>query len=486
MKVGAEVSKRFVANVFGTVAGFLGTFYFANVLGADGIGTYAVFTSLQMVAGTLASLGLFQAVTKRVSEGGAEARHFTSGLIVVFVGAALAGAGAVALRGPINGALGVEAAALVPLGVLSWSLFRLVGAYLAGTGRVALAGFVENGRYVLIVGAQTALVVAGYGVAGLLWGLIAGQFATFLFAYLRYARVAPARPSRALFVEFLQFSKYVYAQSVAGQLFKHADYILLGQFAGVGAAGVYKLAFTVTEATMLFSSALAQVSFPEFSRLSERERTERVRDLFGKTVSYAGLFAVPALGGGAVVGNALLATVYGVAPGTVDVPVLGAVGLGSALIVVLALANLLNGYRSAFESYFAGTNRPEVSAAGAGALIAAYALLAVPLFRAVGALGLAVATTVSFGVCCLLLWTELEAKPPRSAFVDVGTQVGATAVMVAAVAALRGALGGAAGAGRLGVLLAAGVAVYFAALIAANGRLRRDAFWVARDLVNGR
>lgn len=486
MNVGAEVSKRFAANAFGTVAGFLGTFYFANALGADGVGAYAVFTSIQMVAGTLTSLGLFQAVTKRVSEGRAEARHFTSGLLVALAGAALAAVGAFALREPIDAVVGVEAAPLIPLAVLSWSLFRLVGAYLAGTGRVALAGVVENGRYVPIVGIQSALVAAGFGVAGLLWGLVVGQFLTFLFAYLRYARVIPARPSRALLAEFLGFSKYMYVRSVAGQLFKHADYLILGQFAGVGAAGIYKLAFTVAESTMLFSSALSQVSFPEFSRLSEGERERRVRELFGKTVSYAGLFAVPALGGGAVIGNALLTTVYGVAPGTVALPVVGAVGLGNALIAALALANLFNGYRGTLESYFAGTNRPAVSAAGAATLILAYAALAPPLLVAFGSFGLAVATTLSFGACCLFLWSRLETTPPRSAVVDAATQAGATVVMMVAVVALRGALGGAAGAGRLAALLTAGVAVYFGTLVAANERLRHDAFWVARDLVGER
>lgn len=487
MNVGAEVSKRFGTNVFGTAAGFLGTFYFANALGADGVGAYAVFTSLQMVAGTLTSLGLFRAVTKRVSEGHAQARHFTTGLAVTGAGAALTALGAFALRGQIRGVVGVDAAAaLVPLAVLSWSLFRLTGAFLEGTGRVALAGAVENGRYVPIVAIQSALVFAGFGVAGLLWGLVAGQFLTFGFAYLGYARVIPARPSRGLIREFLDFSKYMYVQSVAGQLFKHADYLILGQFVGVGAAGIYKLAFTVTEATMLFSSALSQVSFPEFSRLSEGERERRVRELFGKTVSYAGLFAVPALGGGAVIGNALLATVYGVAPGTVAVPVVGAVGLGNALIAVLALANLFNGYRSTLESYFAGTNRPAVSAAGAGALIAVYAVAAPPLLAAFGAVGLAVATALSFGACCGYLWSRLETAPPRSAVVDAATQVGATAVMMAAVVAVRGVLGGAAGAGRLAAVLVVGVVIYFATLVAANERLRHDAFWVARDLVGDR
>ncbi|MFC6726085.1 oligosaccharide flippase family protein, partial [Halobium palmae] len=301
MKVGAEVSKRFVANVGGTLAGFVGTAVIGHVLGEEGIGTYAIFLSLQMLVAAVVTFGLFSAVTKLVSEGEHQARHFVSGVLFVASGTLVAAVGVVFLRGRINDVLGTGGALLLPLGVLTWGLLRVTGAFLEGQGRVALAGFIENARYVLVVAVQLfLLLVLDWGVRGLFWGLIAGQFGAFVVAYA-YARVVPARPSRALFGEFVAFSKFAYLRTVAEQLFKHADYILLGAFVGPGAAGIYKVSFTVTEAAMLFSAALSDVSFPQFSRLSAEERAERVRSLLGKATSYAGLFALPALAGGAVV-----------------------------------------------------------------------------------------------------------------------------------------------------------------------------------------
>lgn len=481
MKVGAEVSKRFVANVGGTLAGFLGTMYFTRVLGAKGFGIYAIFLSFQMLTGTLVTFGLFASVTKLVSEGTDQARHFATGLLFVFAGSAVAAVAFALLRPVVNGVLGVEAALIVPLGILSWSLFRLTGAFLEGEGKVALAGFVENFRYVPIVAIQTALVVAGLGVYGLLWGLIAGQFVTFGIAYA-YARVIPARPSRALFGEFLAFSKYSYLQSVASQAFKHADYVLIGQFLGAGAAGIYKVSFTVTEAAMLFSAALSRVSFPEFSRLSADQRSEAVRDLLSKAVSYAGLFAIPALAGGAVIGNDLLLTVFSVRPGTIDVPPLGAVGLGNLLIGLLALANLFNGYRDTLEKYFLGTNRPRVAAASATLLLATYAAVFYPLIRLLDAAGLALTTAISFAVACLFLWWRLEYPVPRTSLRDVGVQAFAAAVMAGVVFVATGALGGAAGVVRLVAVLSIGAATYFALLVGLNERMRTDAKWVLRDL----
>lgn len=482
MKVGAEVSKRFVTNVGGTLAGFVGTAVIGYTLGEDGLGTYAIFLSLQMVIGAVVSFGLFNTVTKLVSEGGSRARHFASGAVFVGGGTAVAAVGVVVARGRINAVLGTDGALLLPPAFLSYGLYRLSGAFLEGEGRVALAGLIENSRYVVVVAIQLfLLLVLDWGVAALLWGLVAGQSVTFLVSY-GFARVVPARPSRALFREFVRFSKFAYLRELGEQLFKHADYILLGAFAGVGAAGVYKVSFTVTEAAMLFSAALSRVSFPEFSRLTAEERAERVQSLLGKATSYAGLFALPALAGGAVVGNDLLATLFGVTPGTVALPVLGAVGLGNVLVALLAVANLCNGFRSTFESYFLGTDRPQVAAVSSLLLICIYAALFYPLVRALGAVGLAVTTSLSFGASVAYLLRRLDYPVPGDAVRDIGTQIGASLLMAGAVLAATTALGGAAGPLRLGAVLAVGAGVYFLALVGMNERVRNDAVWVFRDL----
>ncbi len=482
MKVGAEVSKRFVVNTLGTFVGFLGTTYFTRALGWNGIGAYSTFLGFQMVTATLVTFGLFNTVIKLVSEGENQARHFTSGFVVIAVGFVVASVGYFAARPYINSVLSVQAAMLVPLGVLSYSLFHLTSAYLQGEGKVALAGFIENSRYVPIVVIQVVLVgFGGWGIFGLIWGVIAGQFLTFFVGYA-YARVIPARPSRALFAEFVSFSKFTYVQSVASQLFKHADYILLSQFVGVGASGIYKVAFTTAEAAMLFSAALSQVSFPEFSRLTASERATRVRQLLGKNVSYAGLFALPVIGGGAVVGNALLSTIFGKAPGAVTIPLLGVVGLGNALVFLLGIANLFNGYRGTLESYFLGTNRPRIAALSSGTLLVVYAVLFYPLITAFGAIGLALTTTVSFGASCLLLWWVLEYPLPRESIADVAAQALSTVVMVAAVAAVTTLIGGAAGFLRLAVALATGGVTYFGVLVLVNERVRSDVLWVFQDL----
>ncbi|WP_224336135.1 oligosaccharide flippase family protein [Haloprofundus halobius] len=481
MNVGAEVSKRFVANVLGTVAGFAGTVYFTQLLGTTGLGVYAIFTSFQMAAATMVTFGLFSAVTKRVSEGENQAKHFTSGALIVLVGTALSAVAFAAAAPLVNDILDAEAALLVPLGILSWSLMRLTGAFLEGKGQVALAGFLENGRYVVIVGIQTALLVAGQGVYALLWGLVLGQFATFLVAYLGYARVIPALPSRELVGDFVSFSKYTYLQSLGSQLFKQADYLVLGQLFGTSAAGLYKISFTLTEAAMLFSSALSDVSLPEFSRLKANDRGDRIRELLAKSLTYTGLFAIPALGGGLVVGNDLLRVVYGTDPGTVS---FGGVvlGVGNLLIAVLALANLANGYRSVLESYFLGTNRPRISASSSVVLIVTYAIFVLPLAELAGTIGLGLVTTLSFGGSCLLLWRNLEYRPTREVAADVGSQAAATLSMMLVVAAVYVLLGGVSGVLSLALVLCVGGLAYFASLLAANGRLRNDAWWVVRDL----
>jgi len=483
MKVGAEISKRFVTNVFGTLAGFLGTLYFTRELGFDGIGTYAIFVSIQMIAANLSSFGLYAVLTKRVSEGSDQAKYFTTALLLLLSGVGIVVVSTYALRGYINGVVGVDVALLVPLGVLTWGLFRLSGAYLEGKQRVALAGALDNGRHAIVVPLQVVLILEGYGVPGLVWGLIAGQFLVFCLSFFGYARVVPALPSRATARAFLNYSKYAYVKNVSSQLFKQADYIIIGQYVGQGAAGVYKNVFTITEAAMLFSSALSSVTFPQFSALSEAGDDAEISRLFEAMFTYAGLFAIPLLGGGAVIGNDVLLTLYGENPGVTTLPLVGVVGLANVLVPVLAVANLLNGYRDGLEKFFLGTGQPQVYAASGFLLIFVYAVTAIPFTIAYDAWGVATATVLAFGASVVALLWSLDEPVPLSAVVDAGKEVLAMIVMTVAVYLIVEVLGAAHGFARLGFVVAVGGVTYFVALLILSERIRVDAIAVTRDLL---
>ncbi|WP_339102612.1 oligosaccharide flippase family protein [Haloterrigena salinisoli] len=484
MKVGAEISKRFITNVFGTFAGFLGTVIFTRELGFAGIGSYAIFFSIQMVAANLVSFGLYPTVVKRVSEKNQEARQFTSGALILLAGVVVVTILSFMLQDSVNRIVGVNAASFVPLSVLSWGLFRLSGAFLEGKQRVALVGAIENGRYALIVPIQAALIVAGFGVLGLIWGLIAGQFLVFLISYVGFARVIPARPSLELFRDFVTYSKYAYIQSVSSQLFKQADYLLLGQFVGPGSAGVYQNVFRITEASMLFSSALAQVAFPQFSALTESDDHEHVSRLLTNVFTYAGLFAIPMIGGGAVIGNGLLLTLYANDPGTLTLPFIGVVGMANALLPILGIANLFNGYREGLEMFFLGTGQPRLYAVSGVLLISVYGILSIPLTMTFGSWGIACATVLAFGASVASLFYFLNERIPSSALVDVSVQIVSMLLMTAVVYALKSQLGDAHGWVRISILLGTGAGAYFTALLLLSERIRIDAVNVLRDLRN--
>lgn len=484
MNVGAETSKRFVTNVFGTAAGFLGTVVFTRQIGFDGIGTYAIFFSLQMVAGSLISFGLFPTVTKRVSEGENEARQFASGALILLTGVGVVSIGAFILGDLINELVGTETASFVPLAVLSWGLFRLSGAFLEGKQRVALVGAIENSRHIIIVPIQLVFVFAGFDVVGLICGLILGQFVTFLISYIGFARVIPAQPSFELFRDFVHYSKYAYVQSVAGQLFKQADYILLGQFVGAGPTGVYKNAFRITEASMLFSSALSRVSFPQFSALTEQGNDERVKRLLAGVFTYAGLFAIPMISGGAVIGNDLMITIYANNPGVSVLPIIGVVGIGNVLLPLLSIANLINGYREGIENFFLGVGRPRIYAASGLLLVGTYSVSAVPLILSYGSFGVAVATVLAFGVSVGSMLVYLDQKVPRAAVRDISTQIVSAVLMTVIVYAAKVQLGTALGLWRLVLLLSVGGTTYFVFLLALSKRIRGDAVNVLLDLHN--
>jgi len=186
----------------------------------------------------------------------------------------------------------------------------------------------------------------------------------------------------------------------------------------------------------------------------------------------------------AVIGNALLLTIYANSAGTFSLPVIGVVGTANALLPVLALANLLNGYREGLEHFFLGTERPRLYAISGALLIFVYALLSVPLTLLAGPWGVAWATVLAFGTSVVSLLVFLDQPIPSPALKDVGSQFVSMVIMTIVVYGLKLQLGGAFGLTRIVLLIGVGAVTYFAILLALNERIRIDAINVVRDLRN--
>ena len=67
MRLGKTTLSHFLSQVVVSAAGFLATFAIARVLGADGVGIYALGVAL-LIWTTIPVAGLKRGITKRISE----------------------------------------------------------------------------------------------------------------------------------------------------------------------------------------------------------------------------------------------------------------------------------------------------------------------------------------------------------------------------------------------------------------------------------
>jgi O-antigen/teichoic acid export membrane protein len=259
----------------------------------------------------------------------------------------------------------------------------------------------------LAVGASIPLLIAGFGVTGVLAASLAAAVVGVLAYHfvLRHWSI-PLRPGwtptawRADLSEAYPFA----LTSVSAMVYARADLLLLGFWRGEIAAGVYSAAYKLWEAVGLLPASLLDAMFPELSRLAASEGgRQRLRSVFGRVT--LGLFA----------GGMLLAVVLALAASPIFRLVYGADGGLERAILPFRL--LVGGIPAMFLYLFGGhilyalgrQRSVMVTMLAAGAVNVALNLIAIPRWSYLGAA--AVALTSEW-----LLATALYAQGRRALF----------------------------------------------------------------------
>ncbi len=122
---------------------------------------------------------------------------------------------------------------------------------------------------------QVAIVVPGFGAAGLarglVFGMIAGGIAGLRFLDLRFARFG-MHHLKSLF----SFSFRIFLSAGGSLVFSYADAVLIGYFMENADVGVYRVAFQFTTAATFTTVAMRTVLFPNMSKLSARREYNKV------------------------------------------------------------------------------------------------------------------------------------------------------------------------------------------------------------------
>ena len=374
----------------------------ARVLGPDLMGRQSFIAFTVVVAQTLTTAGLGNAIVRYVGELRGEGRDGllpslaawswkATGLCgtlaaLVLVGVASAGAtptlawlfaAVAALAGAVNKAPGS-----VLIGTQSWRSHALV-VIVTGAGAVV---------------ATVAVLALGAGVNGML-GVTAAAAVTMLvwLTVLARRRIRPyvteREPLGALRSQVVRFSLALTVPVVLNLVVnQRSELFFLEHYSSNRQIALYSIAFSATAALTAISAGIGAVLTPSIATLAGSREFARIRRGFSRVLRLGLLFSLPLTGAALALGPTLLHLVYGPRYE----------GVGDILVVILLTLPLipLAGASSALLIGYGRVRAPIVVGFVAAAADLGLAAVLVPRFDAVGA---AVANTSASVVSAVLL-----------------------------------------------------------------------------------
>ncbi|WP_089670316.1 oligosaccharide flippase family protein [Halobacterium jilantaiense] len=449
---------NFLSNLVMSFSGFVATIFLTRTLGQEQYGAYVVVLSVLSWVAIAGTLGLPQAVRKRVSESddgnyvvsGALAQLGLYAVVAVFLWIA---------RPYLNAFMGLDA---------TWILILMLAVRLG-------LGFVRNvldGQHLVHVTSvlspiewtsrsivQVALVLSGFGIAGAFAGYIVGAIVGSIIG-MYFVSIPDRLPSRHEFYRLKSYAQFSWLSSVKGRTFLSMDTIILAVFVSNSLIAVYEVAWNLASLFAIFGASISKTLFPEMSKISSDEGTvDEIAGLLQVSLAYSGLFIIPGLVGAALLGDIVL-TIYGP-----DFDV------GYYILLVLTFARLLYGYMGQFLSTINALNYPDLTFYINVIFIVVNLTLNVILTWQFGWYGAAAATMMSAGIGLILgYYFAKQVINVSIPFSEVGKQCLSAGIMATVV--IIGRFNTADSLPVVVVLVGIGAAVYFASLLVLSEEFR--------------
>lgn len=456
MRVGQTSVVTFASKLLSSAAGFAATIYFARILGADVLGSYYLLLSVVAWLALAGTMGFDNAITKRLSEGEASGAYKTAGAACLAALTALLAVALLVAQDPIERALDIGSVQFVVLLLVVGVAGNYADALLKGVHLVHVFSILKPIRRVIRTALQIGGVLLSFGLTALVYGYAVGGVVVVLIGL--YVVGGPyRRPTRRHVERLVDYAKYAWLGRLKGKTFNQADILVLGLFVPTALVGVYGITWNLANFLILFSNAITNALFPELSKLSAADRFERVRSLVEDSLAYAGLFTIPGLVGGLLLGERLL-RVYG--PEFVR---------GRRVLWLLIAAVLVYGYQKQFVNVLGGIDRPDAAFRVNAVLVVSNVCLNLVLVYAFGMIGAAIATAASVALSAAVGYRFTRrhvafSLPVRRVLTQAAAAVGMGAAVVAAEALLESAGLPLPNVVVVGLLVPGGATVYFALL----------------------
>lgn len=408
MQLGQTSVIYYLSKLSASLLGFAATVYIARMLGPDPLGIYHVALGLVSWLAILGNVGISNAVTKRVSEGEDQGAYTAASVTVVLGLFLLVATGVILFREQVVNYVEYPATIFIILFLFVSLVNGLIGSLLEGLHLVHLSGMLSTVRTGGRAIAQIALIATGLGTTSLFVGHLAGYAIVIGIGAYYLVRELPSfqRPQRRHIARLTDFAKFSWLGSLQSRMFSYTDVLVLGFFVSSGLIGVYAAAWNIAHFLILFSGTLRTTLFPEMSAISAQEDPQAVSRIVEQSLTFGGLFLIPGLFGGILLGERIL-RIYGP-----EFP------QGALILSILIVANLFMGYQNQLLNSLNAVDRPDLAFRVNVVFVVANVGLNVVLVYVYGWIGAAVATTISVAVSLVLAYRHVDA------LIDFETPVG--------------------------------------------------------------
>ncbi|OPY46814.1 MAG: putative flippase AglR [Methanoregulaceae archaeon PtaU1.Bin222] len=414
-------------NIGVTFVGYLATIYIAHVAGAEVLGAYYLFLAYYSLAILGTDGGMGGAAVKKISEGRDQDAYFTAQaatrliLLVVCTGLIIL------LLSPFM--RDFAGAGLIPwllLALAAGSIAGVISTGVYGGGSVGALQVSELAGHIIRVLVQIAAVYAGFSIAGMAGGFVAG-LCTAVAINVRFLHFHPAAFGWRHLREMVPYAAWGFLTGLSGILAGYADTVLVGYFLNSTEVGYYRAPMQLATLALFISTSLSTSLFPRISRWNEEHEEESIRHAAGRALSYSLVLAVPLIAGGLILAERLLFFLYG-SPFVIATSAFSLILLSQAGMILFSLDTMVLGAL--------GRPRPVfILNAISAALLVLLELIMIPLFGITGA-------ALALLITCIVRAAGARWTLSRSMYIGVERRtirniLTATVVMAAVLSATR-------------------------------------------------
>ena len=427
VSLGGETVKATLAKLTMAAAGFVGTILFARILGPTAFGGFYLLLSLVKLADRpLAGWG--SAAKKRFSESTTSGQEILGAqLLANILGVVVVVVVAFALGSLLRSYTGLATApVLFVLMFTALSLFEPLHQLINARGLVGAATWIDALRSYLTLPLQLGFVLAGFGAAGMVFGLTGATVLVIPVQYY-YIRTLPRVPTTETLRSLGRFARYSIPTSYFSTVYDRFDVLLLGALLTQGAAAQYEVAAKLTLPATFVATAAASGLMARVSNLSSKG--ESVGQDVTNTLAFSSILAIPLFFGALAMPRNIVVTFYG-----------GEYAEAATLLVGIALYRLVRTQSVPLVQAANGIDRPDAYMRISGIALVFNVIAGVGLTLLFGAIGVVIATIAAevliYAAMARIVDRELEGFElfPRTLF----EQFGAAVVMYLVVVALHG------------------------------------------------